>query len=746
MAVPQRLQAGSISPSARPVNTFLSFDSNSRPAAPARPQLMSQTPRVTTIQRGNQRSVQGVNSLQELTDALKPLSKLYDAGVEMYASDQYQRGQNEILRAAANVNRDTIIKGYSYAEDNRQLSAENPIAGVLMDQSNPFRRAGQINQASRWAASLVPDLMRAQWLKYGSELAKVDPTSPAVTAVQAQVTNDIAQSFGLDEFSPGFQQYVIPQINKSYEWLANKQLEANVKYQKDAGVRQTSQVLNSIVQDKLFRGGDIRDRWTEELNEAAARFGITGEPQAMTRKAILQALEYWTSIAYNPGVEPAQRQLAASAISLINNLPSGVVDKDGNSIPVGIAYASEGFSAQAEVARDLRAISDAQKELQIQDATDFIADPNNATPTQLMSGPQLDDLVKRLKQKFPELNTFEIYEIIQKGTEATEEFTQSLFDPAPLDDFFNQADGLVGSDWDEAAQRREFDRLTINATGENKRDADKRWNELKSRKAAEQKANIDRTVINRNIDSAAKAAVMKLYPAKGVGWIKEAASRGQTVVEYLGTKDGDAAAAVQRITSDLQRTIINRIQKETAKNKGALSFTEQGDIAQEEINRLMKDEARLRQLAEIPEPEVEENEGQGQGEQSSGTQEVPVVYLPGSTIPESAAKGNKPVYSKADTADLSSLLFRNKPIPAGVKRAARAAGMTPGEFVLKQVDLHGIELQDSVRKKILSNSNRTMGAEDSLFAAKPAATPVARSSGVLLDILLGTAPSYSRPV
>jgi hypothetical protein len=72
--------------------------------------------------------------------------------------------------------------------------------------------------------------------------------------------------------------------------------------------------------------------------------------------------------------------------------------------------------------------------------------------------------------------------------------------------------------------------------------------------------------------------------------------------------------------------------------------------------------------------------------------------------------------------------------------------MTPGEFVLKQVDLHGIELQDSVRKKILSNSNRTMGAEDSLYAAKPAATPVARSSGVLLDILLGTAPSYPRPV
>ena len=62
----------------------------------------------------------------ELADALKPLSKLYDTGVEMYASDQYKRGQNEILKAAANVNRDTITKGLAYAEDNRELRPREP--------------------------------------------------------------------------------------------------------------------------------------------------------------------------------------------------------------------------------------------------------------------------------------------------------------------------------------------------------------------------------------------------------------------------------------------------------------------------------------------------------------------------------------------------------------------------------------------------------------------------------------------
>ena len=741
MAAPQRLQSGSISPSARPVDTFLSFDSNSRPATPTRPQLMPQTPRVTTLQRGNQRSVQGVNSLAELTEALQPLSKLYDQGVELYASDQYQRGQNEILRAAANVNRDQIIKGYKYAEDNRLLSSQNPIAGVLMDQSNPFRRAGQINQASQWAASLVPDLMRAQWLKYGADLAKVDPTSPAVSAVQAQVANAVTQSLGLDEFSPGFQQYVVPQINRSYEWLANEQLKANVKYQKDVGVTQTSELLNSIIRQGLFSGNGVdKDQWRSALNEAAARFGITGEPQKMTENAILQSLEYWTAIAFNPSVDAGKRALALEAIGAINGLWSGAVDAEGKEIPVGIAFPGSTLSAQADIARDLKALSDSQNEIKINAATDYLAG-QNVSPSALRPGsPELDGLVQTLKEKFG-ISTFEAMEVIKAGISVTTDFEQNIFDIDSLNSFFSQADGLVGSDWDEAVQRRKFNELTINATGQNLIEANRRWNELKARKASEQRSNIDRTTIKDSINQAAKAAVLKLYPTDGVAWIQLAQERGQTILEYLSLEKGDSAAAIQRITNDLQRTIISRIQKETAENKGPLSFTKQGEIAQEEIDKLMKDDAKLRQLAEIPEPKAEQTQKKEEPEKPV---EIPQVYLPGASVPESAAKGNAPIYSKEDTSTLVSLAFRGRPIPAGVKRAARAASMTPGQFILKQMDLHGLETTDEVRQKILRDSNRSMGAENALYAAIPANTPVARSSGVLVDILLGTAPSYSR--
>ena len=76
MATPQRLQSANISPSASPVDTFLSFDANSQPAAPARPQLLPQVKGIQSFQRGGMRDVQGVNALEELSNALKPLSKL----------------------------------------------------------------------------------------------------------------------------------------------------------------------------------------------------------------------------------------------------------------------------------------------------------------------------------------------------------------------------------------------------------------------------------------------------------------------------------------------------------------------------------------------------------------------------------------------------------------------------------------------------------------------------------------------
>ena len=129
MAAPQRLQAGNLQPSANPVSSFLNFDANSKPAAPAQPSKLGQISRVTGIQRGARRDVQGVNPIQELTEALAPLGKLYDTGAQLYASSEYKKGQNEILKATANINRDQQQKSVAYAAQNREISSQNPWPG-----------------------------------------------------------------------------------------------------------------------------------------------------------------------------------------------------------------------------------------------------------------------------------------------------------------------------------------------------------------------------------------------------------------------------------------------------------------------------------------------------------------------------------------------------------------------------------------------------------------------------------------
>ena len=219
MAAPQRLGNGQLTPSARPVSNFLQFKTDGDPAQPTRQSSLGQVRGVNMIQRQADRSIQGVNPIAELTEALKPLTELYDYGAELYASDQYKRGQNEVLQAAANINRDTVAKSFAYAAENREVSAVNPVAGVLMDEANPFRRAGRINQASQYVSSIAEQQFRGRWAATAGNLAQLDPMDPAVLATQSRITSDLANAFGLDEFSPDFQQYVIPEVNKGWEWF-----------------------------------------------------------------------------------------------------------------------------------------------------------------------------------------------------------------------------------------------------------------------------------------------------------------------------------------------------------------------------------------------------------------------------------------------------------------------------------------------------------------------------------------------
>jgi hypothetical protein len=730
MPAPQRLNQGSLSPSANPVSTFLQFDSNSQPKAPARPSLMPQTPRVVAMQQGGRRDVQGVNSVAELAEALKPLTQLYDAGAEMYASDQYKQGQNEILRATANINRDTIEKSYAYAAENRAVDASNPVAGVLMDQANPFRRAGRVNQASKWVATMASQQFRAEWIKRGSELSRLDPSDPAITQARAEVTGRLANAFGLDEFSPGFQSYVIPEINRNWEWFQKKQYTANVNHQKLEGQAQTTELLTNLL---MRPGGASPGEWMNVLLEQEASYGLTGEGSEVTRDAILGVRKRLLMMQ----ADPNQRQSARAALMYLDMMPSGLAQEDGTPLTVKQAYGEELLSDQAEISRDIKTIRD-NREAAALDLLDM--DPALSGAAGLdPSDPQWRAVFEELRNnpEYRDLSNPQLWEVLVRQSGQAEEIQQITFDQNRLNDFFDEQEAAVGSAWNEGEARAQFRELMRNAPQAVRIEASNRWRSLYTQKRADAKSEIDSSTMTKVMDNALVEMSEAHFPELK-NWVLD--NPEGDILEYMTTKDAAKAKKYQQMWNQLKITGLNKIREETKNTGGAVPVPRQVEIWSEALKQVKKD-MKAGLYDPIPAtPELPE-------EDTSRTDVTPESYYnPSQPVPEEIVRSGAPVYSRTHTTELLGALVNGGAIPMQVKRSARAANMPIGQFLLRQADLLGLEIPAQMRRKALQQSNRSEGISQSLTAMAPGGGPLSQSTGVLFNILTGTAPSFPRSI
>ena len=726
MAAPQRLQAGNLQPSANPVSSFLSFDANSKPAAPAQPSRLGQISRITGIQRGNRRDVQGVNPIEELTEALAPLGKLYDAGAQLYASSEYKKGQNEILKATANINRDQQQKSIAYAAQNREISSQNPVAGILMDQANPFRQAGRVNQASKWVATQTPAMFKAEWAKQSADLRKLDPSDPRVMGIQAKVTNELTSSFGLDEFSPGFQDYVAPTINKSWEWFQNEQYKARVAYDKEVGARQTTDALVSLL---MQPNGPQPGLWAQTLEDAAVRYGLSGEPEKMTREAILAAAERLRLMQANE----ATKQSATAALSYLSGMPSGLTGSDGNAISVSEAYGVDLLSDRADISRDLKTIRDNEKDL----ATDVLGDDPVFESTIGMdpTSPEWQETFRQLREKpeYSALSDAELMQVLVDQSQLAEEWQGVTFDPKATNNFFLEQEESFGSDWNEGDANKRFRQLIKGAPQQVRQDLQKRWRTLREDKRREQSGELDSSMMNEQVSLKIKALVSKVFPEKGVEilrWMDN--NPGGDLVDYLSRVDMDKARVIEAATGKYRRDGARAIRKETAANAGPLRPERQSEIWEEVWKN------NLDTYVPIPEAPA--------GEKEQKAEKVETFYSPSQPVPPEAVRSNVPVYKPKDVTQMLGTLANGESLPTQVRRSAVAAGMTPGEFILREAHLLGLPVPDPMRKKILQQSNRSMGLQQSLISMAPPQGPLSQSTGVLLNILSGTAPTYSRPI
>lgn len=735
MAAPQRLQSANISPSARPVDTFLQFNANSAPAQPTQMPKLPQPKGVVAIQRGGMRSIQGSNPLEELATALKPLSKLYDSGVQMYASDQYRRGQNEILKAAANVSRDTVVKGLQYAQDNRELSNENPMAGVLMDQSNPFRQAGRVNQASQWVAGLTPQLFQAEWIKKGSALSKLDPADPAVLQVKANVTSRLAGMFGLDEFSPGFQQYVIPQINRSSEWFSEKQIAGYTKHQKTVGVLQASEQMTSM----LFDPRTTPQQWMSTVAQFGAQFGITGEPQEMIKDAILRTVGTLETI--KGDLDNPRRQQAQAALEILLNMPSGIVDDNNIAVPIGRAYGRDILSDVADVSRDLKTLRDGRVAAAADALNDRLDSDTSLTMDPRAIAAQFAAL--RADPAFADLSNADIYAQLGVRLEDAQGFQAATFDQDSVEDFFEEQEFAIGSDWDETAANSRFRELIQEAPTALRKQLVQRWRSLRGQKASEINGQLDSTVMSTSLKNSTDAIIATILPGKGIAMLQQAEAEGLGIMEYLTRFKPDSAAAMQRVRTYLQKTASQRIRQETADKGRFLLPEEQAQIFTDVLNETLGNQDLMQRFNPQPSQTTPQATPQAQG-QGATPPPAPTYHSPSAQVPEAAATSGKPIYKPTDLLSLLGTAANGEPMPGGVKRAAKANGISTGEFLLKQAELMGIPVPPEMRTKVQEVARVEQGAEQWVASAAPtSSSPLAFASNALLNILTGTAPAVA---
>ncbi len=736
MPTPQRLSAGSLTPSARPVSNFLQFKNDGDPAQPSRPSQLGQVGQVNIIQRQADRSIQGVNPIAELTEALKPLTQLYDYGAELYASDQYKKGQNEILRAASSINRDTIAKSYAYAADNREVSAANPVAGVLMDQANPFRQAGRVNQASQWVAGLTPQAFRSAWIQQGGSLAKLDPGDPAITAVQSQITNQLASSFGLDEFSPGFQEYVLPQINKQWEAFQDKQFKAHVNHQKAIGTAQTADVMTSML---LQPTGPSQEVWGRMLAQQMATYGLTGEPQEMMKNAALQALQKLRM----READPNTYQQAREAIRRLGTMPSGIVGVNGESLNISEAYGPEMVGESAEISRDIKTITDNRREAR-KDQIDMGFSGDASLKSLRRGSPAWIEIFNgmRADPANADLSDADLIEILDNQSESANNYQVNTFQVDGLDDFFDRQRELSGAGWDEGAARREFRDLIRNAPREIKQDAQRQWERLVDRSERKSNGSVNSSVMRSNIDLATKSILEKILPPKGLGMIQKAEKLKVPLLDYIIQKDGVSAAAAVRTQNYIRKTAEDAILAKEQELGRPLTDGEQGI----EIGKVIKDTLADEDLMNGFRPTIVPSTPQAAAPTAAPTGESlpPSYYSAAQPVPEAVVKSGVPIYSPQTTIDLLGTAAGGGPLPATVKRAARAANMTTGEFLLKQADQLGLgdQIPEGMRESVRKVAVRERGTEETLIGAAPrSSTPLGYASNAFLNIITGTRPA-----
>ena len=753
----EQLPLGQIQPAARPVSSFVQ-PGLIEPTKPAQPQLLQPSgDRIGLVQTAAQPNVSGYDQGEQLARALAPfsqsLTKLLNYGTQLYASNEYRQGQNEALKAYSQANSQLMVSGDQYAAENRDLYRKDPLAGLLMDRANPFRTAGRQNQLSQLAGQEMPMIMRREFNQRRGDLALLDPADPSINAVKSAAIAQVAQKFGLDQFTPGFMDYVLPRMNREWDKITQDQIDDHNSYLDETVPRIAAATIYGRVKQAMADGvplSTIVANETSYLDGEARRFGIPGKGQEMKEKAIKGAISM--------AIDPRTGVIDKEARAVIGAILVGPPDSNGyrptaqQMYPLEILEATDKYDQMNFRARK------AEQEAVGQQYADVVSQATLGLP----DGPEKAQRLQQIRQsgQFQNLPLSEKLKIEQSATNVTEEITGRGFRDDAAELFLQTADGAYGKDWDPKLYDQLFERELRNVDPSKHGEFRARYMETRRRKEA-QKASMPEAMISGAIARQIKANLEAVYPDAVT-----AAMRGaRNVEEMLAVGDANAAASVAKQQAAFRQSVYTAIDAKRAQLDRDLTPAEAQQVIDSTLSGFQKSAPQTwktlfpgtgGQPSVVPfgttRPAADQQPPKpppGRRAQAAPTFQVGQL----DTMPDREQRlqnwRGEAVLSASETARLIPMALNGQGLPAPLTRAAKAAGTSPQQFLLQHADFYRDDIKLSPAQRATLGRNGQQARATQSYSQQVAASyrasgsPLAAAGRWVVDAITGTAPAYA---
>jgi hypothetical protein len=766
----RELPLNQIRPVAQPVEAFVR-PAQQNTAAPAAPQMMPNPSGLRIIEQGSGGSVQGVNQLAQLTEALAPFSKalteVAGAGAKMYASAEYEKGQNQAARALVLANQQMQQSMGEYASENRRLAQADPIGALMMDRANPYREAGIINRLSRVAAKEIGSAVLDEYSRTpGVEEWKFG--DPRLKQLQARAVAGVADKYKLDQSTPGFIDYVLPEVGQATDKLVAQHRDDRTKYLQNTVPRLA--VVEALGEyESALKTGTIE--WSEfdpvsgrELRRAAQ----ASDPVAFEYGVRMRFAQILDRMASESGLPGMSSQFKQKVIEQLGGMATAANNTALYRIVAGTEVGPVGKDGRRPLAAEMFGLDlletrhkfgqmawQDQQRTQQQGLQSFQSELATIT-FNMPDGPERGAAIQQLIKKYePNIPRFELMKAAEEASGVGDKIAARSYSTDPMEQFFIDANQRAGSDWNVSAADAEYRQLRETLPPQERGKYDQQYSSI--RKGKEKEANdVPGYLVDPLISAAMKARIKEFYPSDTT----EAALRGANITDMLAFGDANIARSAQLQLSAYRKHVYARLQEAKAKKGGELDPAEITSLAQKALEEYGKNDAKsFAQL--FP--------GSSKGN-APGIQGIPVKPYSGSepvkpppgrqaasapvfssgqldNIPNRAQrlKDGSPVLNLPSAQEEAMRVLNGRAPSAAVSRAAKDAGLTPGKFLLRQLEAYpSFQLPSDARQQLLRSSRGAQGITDSARTAsggKP--RPVEMAAMWFFDALTGTRPAVA---